>query len=336
MKEKIKKFLKYNYKFIIIYIVLLSLVFIKLDYQIYTPGGLLDLNNKIEINNSHQSKGSLNLTYVRGLKGNLLFILTSYIVPSWDLVKNEDVRYEDETENDAYTRNRVYLDDVNKNAVYVAFSKLGYEVSLKEKGVSVLNILTYAETDLKVGDVITSINNVKVYNTDELINIISSLKKDQKVSFKVIRDSKENECYAILKENEGKTMVGVMIETETELKSSPEVKFKFKKNEMGPSGGLMTALKIYDMLTSEDVTKGYKISGTGTISKNGEVGEIGGIKYKLAGAVRNKSQVFICPSENYDECEKEKNKNKYNIILIKGDTFDNVLNKLKSLPYCDK
>ncbi len=62
MKEKIKKFLKYNYKFIIIYIVLLSLVFIKLDYQIYTPGGLLDLNNKIEINNSHQSKGSLNLT----------------------------------------------------------------------------------------------------------------------------------------------------------------------------------------------------------------------------------------------------------------------------------
>ena len=41
-------------------------------------------------------------------------------------------------------------------------------------------------------------------------------------------------------------------------------------------------------------------------------------------------------SENYDECEKEKNKNKYNIILIKGDTFDNVLNKLKSLPYYDK
>lgn len=334
--KKIKKFLKGSYKLIILYIVLLALVFIKLDYQIYAPGGLLNLDNKIEIDNSYKSEGSLNLTYVKGLNGNLLFVLASYIIPSWDLIKNEDVRYEDETEDEAYARNRVYLDDVNRNAVYVAFNKLGYDVSLEEKGVSVLNILTYAETDLKVGDVITSINNIKVYNTDELINIVKSLKKDQRVNFKVIRDSKEKERYAVLKENDGNTMVGVMIETETELKSSPEVKFKFKKNEMGPSGGLMTALKIYDMLIDEDITKGYKISGTGTISKDGEVGEIGGVKYKLAGAVKNKSQVFICPSENYDECEEEKNKNKYDIILIKGDTFDNVLNKLKSLPYYDK
>ena len=334
--KKIKKFLKGSYKLIILYIVLLALLFIKLDYQIYNTCGLLNLDNKIEIDNSYKSEGSLNLTYVKGLNGNLLFVLASYIIPSWDLIKNEDVRYEDETEDEAYARNRVYLDDVNRNAVYVAFNKLGYDVSLEEKGVSVLNILTYAETDLKVGDVITSINNIKVYNTDELINIVKSLKKDQRVNFKVIRDSKEKERYAVLKENDGNTMVGVMIETETELKSSPEVKFKFKKNEMGPSGGLMTALKIYDMLIDEDITKGYKISGTGTISKDGEVGEIGGVKYKLAGAVKNKSQVFICPSENYDECEEEKNKNKYDIILIKGDTFDNVLNKLKSLPYYDK
>ena len=335
MKE-IKKFIKNNYIFIIVYIILLCLIFIKLDYEIYTPGGLLDLNDKIEIKDSYKSKGSFNLTYVGGFNANILFVLASYVIPSWDLIKTEDIRYEDETEEEAIERNKVYLSDVNKYAVYVAFKKLSYDVSLEEKGVIVLNVLPQAETDLKVGDIITSINNIKVKNNDELINIVSSLKKDQRVTFNVIRKNKNRECYAVLKENEGSTIVGILIEPEVELKSNPEVKFKFKKNELGPSGGFMTALKIYDMLTEEDITKGYKISGTGTIDEKGRAGEIGGIKYKLAGAVKKKSQIFICPSDNYDECEDEKVKNNYNIMLIKGDTFDNVLNKLNALPYYDK
>ena len=98
----------------------------------------------------------------------------------------------------------------------------------------------------------------------------------------------------------------------------------------------MTALEIYNMLTPEDLTKGYKISGTGTINEDGTVGEIAGIKYKLAGACRKKSDIFICPSNNFEECEHEKEINKYNILLVEGDTFDNVLNKLMELPHYDK
>ena len=336
MKEKVKKFLKYNLVFIILYLILIASVLIKLDYQIYAPGGLIDLNNKIEIDGAYKSKGSLNLTYVRGLKSNLLFVLASYIIPSWDLIKNDNVRLENETENESNRRNKVYLEEVNKNATYVALNHLGYDVSFKEKGVTVLGKMKYAETDLKVGEIIISVNNIKVNNTEELINIVSSLKENQKINIKVIRDSKERDCYATLKSVDEKILVGVIIETETEVTSNPNITFKFKKNEMGPSGGLMTSLKIYDMLTKEDITKGYKISGTGTISKDGIVGKIDGVKYKLAGAVKNKSQIFICPSENYSECESEKSKNKYDILLIEGDTFDNVLNKLKDLPYYDK
>lgn len=336
MKETIKNFFKHNYKLIILYIILISLVVIKLDYQVYAPGGLLNLDSKIKIENSYKSKGSLNLTYVRGYKGNIIFVLMSYVMPSWDLIKNEDIRYENETEEDIVSRNKVYLSDVNKNAVYVSYKKLGYDASLSEKGVIVLSKTEYANTNLKTGDIIISVNNIKINNTDELINIISSLNDGQKISLNVLRDSKEEECYAVLKKVDNTVMIGIAIETETELVSDPDVTFKFKKNEMGPSGGLMTALKIYDMLTEEDITKGYKISGTGTISKEGMVGKIDGIKYKLAGAVKNKSQIFICPSENFEECKKEKENNKYEILLIEGDTFDNVLNKLNDLPYYDK
>lgn len=336
MKEKFKKFLKYNYKLIIIYIILISLVVIKLDYQIYTPGGLLNLNNRIEINDSYKSKGSFNLTYVRGYKGNILFILASYIIPSWDLIPTKDIRIEGESEKESEERNKIYLNDVNKNAVIVAFKSLGLEVNINKKGINVLYIYKESDTDLKVGDVITNIDNVKVNDTNDLTNIVSSLKENQKINLKVLRNNKEYNRYAIIKNIEGKLLIGIAIQDEIDIYTKPEVKFKFKKNELGPSGGLMTTLKIYDMLTKEDITKGYKISGTGTIEEDGTIGEIAGIKYKLAGAYKNGSQIFICPTNNYKECEYEKNKNNYDIKLIEGDNFNNVLSKLKELPHYDK
>ena len=57
-----------------------------------------------------------------------------------------------------------------------------------------------------------------------------------------------------------------------------------------------TALLIYDYLTEEDITKGRTIVGTGTIDENGNVGSIGGVKYKLKGAVKNKAEIFLVPN----------------------------------------
>lgn len=336
MKEKLKKFLKYNYKFIIIYILLLSLVLIKLDYQIYTPGGLLNLDSRVSIEGAYNSKGSFNLTYVRGLKGNLLFVILSKFIPSWDLINTKDIRIEGETEKESEERNKIYLDEVNKNAVIVAFNALNLKVDVNKKGVKVLYIYDWADTDLKVGDIITSIDNVKVSDILELTNIVNKLEENTKINLKVIRNNKEVDSYANVKSKDGKVLVGIAIQNELEINTNPKVNFKFKKNELGPSGGLMTSLKIYDMLTSEDITKGYKISGTGTIDEEGIVGEISGVKYKLAGAYKNKSQIFICPTNNFKECEYEKNKNKYDILLIEGDNFNNVLKKLKDMPYYDK
>ncbi len=336
MKEKLKKFLRYNYKLIFIYIILICLTVIKLDYQIYTPGGLLNLNNRIKIDNAYKSEGSFNLTYVRGYKGNILFVLASYIIPSWDLIPTKDIRIDGESEKENEERNKIYLNDVNKNAVIVAFKALGLEVNTYKKGIKVIYIYKESDTDLKIGDVITSINNIKVTNTDDLTNVVSSLKEGQKINLKVTRNNKEQNRYAIIKNIEGKLLIGIAIQNEIEINTDPEVSFKFKKNELGPSGGLMTALEIYDMLTKEDITKGYKISGTGTINEDGSVGEISGIKYKLAGADKNGSQIFICPTNNYEECKSEKDKNKYDIKLIEGDNFNNVLTKLKELPHYDK
>ena len=52
----------------------------------------------------------------------------------------------------------------------------------------------------------------------------------------------------------------------------------------GPSAGLIFSLAIYDKITPGTLTGGRDIAGTGTIDVNGNVGEIGGIQQKIAGA----------------------------------------------------
>ena len=72
------------------------------------------------------------------------------------------------------------------------------------------------------------------------------------------------------------------------------------------------AISIYDKLTGENLSKGDKIIGTGTIDMDGSVGEIGGVKYKLIGAVNNHAKVFICPTANYEEAMNIAKEKKYN------------------------
>ena len=92
----------------------------------------------------------------------------------------------------------------------------------------------------------------------------------------------------------------------------------------------MLSLAIYDYLTNEDIARNRKIVGTGTIDSDGKVGSIGGVKYKLKGAVKNKADIFIVPDgENYEEVIKLVNENNYNIKIIKAITLDNVIEELK-------
>ena len=102
-------------------------------------------------------------------------------------------------------------------------------------------------------------------------------------------------------------------------------------NVGGPSGGLLQTLSIYDRLTGNDLTKGKKIAGTGTISYNGKVGAIGGIKEKVPTAVDNHVDIFFCPSVNYDDALASYNSlpNSKRMKLVKIDTFYDALNYLK-------
>lgn len=330
--EKTKKFIKENYRSIIFLIICILLATIRLDYEVYTPGSLSNLSDRIEVEDAYPSKGSFNLTYVSAKTGTIPAILLSYIIPSWDLVSIDDVRVsEDEDYDDILKRGQMDLHSVNENAIAVAFKKAKEEYEITKNESQVYYLLDEANTNLLVGDVIKSINGQKIKSFDDISESYAGKKAGDKIDIKVKRDGKSEDCYAILYESDGKLLIGMTIVNLIDVKTDRDINFKYKATESGASGGLMSALEIYNRITEYDLTKGKKISGTGTISLDGKVGEIAGVKYKLAGAVKKKADVFIVPSENYDEAIKLKEKKNYDIIIIKADTFDNVVEALTEL-----
>ena len=93
----------------------------------------------------------------------------------------------------------------------------------------------------------------------------------------------------------------------------------------------MLSLAIYDKLIDEDLTKGYKIVGTGTIGADGSVGAIGGVTYKLRGAVNSKADLFIVPAgENYEDAMALKEEKGYDIDIIGVRTFDEAVEALRN------
>src|SRR5574344_1630443 len=119
--ESIKKDIKENYKLYIVFVLVLASFFIKFDYNVYTPGGLIELTDRIEVENAYESKGSFNMTYVSAKKGIIPVILLSYIIPSWDLVSLEESRIETESEDEIIKRNKIYLEETSYDAIISAF-----------------------------------------------------------------------------------------------------------------------------------------------------------------------------------------------------------------------
>ncbi len=325
-----KEELKTNYKFYIVYVVLLSLLFINFNYYVYSPGGLEDLTDRIEVSDSYDSKGSFNLTYVTSRAGNIYNILLSYILPSWDLVSVKDSQIENESTSEVVERNQIYLRQTSYDAIIAAFNEANIDYEVKNVNVTVTFVYDNSNTDIKTGDIIKEINGVKINNYEELSNEMSKYKENDKINFKVLRDNKEIDAYAILKKENDRVIVGMYLAELKDVVTNPSVKYIFKDNESGSSRGLMCALDIYNKITEFDLTKGDIIAGTGVIYEDGSVGSIDGVKYKLKGAVKNKAKVFIVPSENYDEAVKLKKEHNYDIEIIEADNLHNVIEKLKN------
>lgn len=326
----LKNDIKMNKYYYIVMIVIAVILSIKLDYEVYAPGELIDLTDRIIVDNSYESNGSFNLTYVSSRKGHISNILLSYIIPSWDIVPIEDMRIENESAKEINDRNKVYLKQTSYDAIIAAFKLANIDYVIESNDVVVTHVYDLSNSDLKVGDTIKKINGNEIKSYEDIFNEIDKYNENDKIEIEVLRNNKIVNCSSVLKKEGDRLLIGINISELKNIKTTPNVKYIFNDNESGSSRGLMCALDIYNKITEFDLTKGKIIAGTGTINENGLVGPIGGVKYKLIGAVKNKAKIFIVPSENYEEANKIKNEYNYDIDLIKADTLENVVEILKN------
>ena len=328
--ENIKNYIIENYKFLLLLLILFITFTVRFPYYISAPGGVLNTKDKIDIASDFKLKGSLNMAYVSSIDGTIPMLIYAFINPNWDIEKEEEITSQNESYEDLEYRNKMLLEEANDTAAIVAYDHSNINYKTENNKVYVTYIDKEAKTDLKVRDQIIKIDGKEVKEKQDLYDYIKTKKPNDKVTFKVIRNEKETTCHATLLNINKEGKVGIVITENLDIKSDYHIDFTFSDTESGSSGGLMMTLTVYSYLNKVDLTKGKKITGTGTIDRDGNVGEISGIKYKLMGAVKEKSDVFLVPQgENYIEARNLKNKRGYDIDIIPVETFDEALKYLR-------
>lgn len=332
--ETIKKIIRENYKSVLLFIFCYAILMWPVDYYITTGGGTIDIKDRVKIENQYNSKGTLHLAYVSELQGNVATYLLSYIIPDWERVDADlyKVDEEEDVESIAF-RNRLDLNESIDSAIKVAYNKAGKTFQIQQEHIYIVYVSSDSKSNLRVGDEIIDVAGEHINNFDSLRDVIEQYQVGDKVLFTVKRDGKQKKVNAEVYKSENRKLVGISVGKGYDYKTNPNITISFKKSESGPSGGLMLCLDIYNKLTKKDITKGYKIVGTGTISDDGSVGEIGGVRYKLMGAVKNKADIFIVPAgDNYKEAVRYAKKKNYSIKIIAAKNMDNVLASLEKLP----
>ena len=330
--EKVKSFIKTEYKFIIFLIIFYIICIWPVNYYIVIGGGISDISDRVVVEDGYQSKGSFNLSYVSELKGTTLSYLLSYVMPNWKRNSMDDYKYTiDENYEDIEFRSELDLQYSNSNAIYYAYLLANKTCKLVRTDIYVIVTFDDYQNSLEVGDQILMIDGKTIESLEECQEIIQQVKAD-KVSIKVLRDGKEVELVCNIYHEDDKNLLGVALQALNTYETDPDVSFDFESNESGPSAGLITTLSIYDQLTKGDLTHHLNIAGTGTIEADGTIGAIGEVEYKLLGAVDGGADVFLVPAgENYRDCKKLKEEENLDIKLISVATIEEAVEKLKEL-----
>ena len=111
-------------------IILITVVNIELPYYIEAPGGTINLSSRID-KNYNKDNGSLNMLYVTEYKGNIVTVLLSKIIKSWDLFEISNQQVSNEDSHDIYVRNKVMLDNSIQTATLVAYNYAGKKIDMQ-------------------------------------------------------------------------------------------------------------------------------------------------------------------------------------------------------------
>ena len=204
------------------------------------------------------------------------------------------------------------MESSKTSATAAALRYLGYQFT-EFYFISDIRNYSDAQKKLKVGDIITAIDGKKIKKIEEIRYSYADKKIGDTVQITVERRDKNGDVsdftqtVTLVKNQdiaaetgEVKPAIGILVGTSA--KFPIDIDFNIS-GVGGPSAGMIFAIGIIEKLTEEDLVRGRKIAGTGTITSSGKVGGIGGIEEKMIGAARIGATLFLAPRENCPDIE---------------------------------
>lgn len=282
---------------------------VPLPYASYSPGPTFDIlgkdENQAEViqvdgHKAYYDDGQIRFTTVIASsydqKLTLGDALGRWLDPDRAVVPYDVVHPEDQSKEDEEAEGQVQMSTSQDTAKAVALKEIGVDVPTAVQ-VSTVTAEGPAADKLLPGDLFQEVDGEPVTDGDQIVKAVQKHTDLTNVEFRILRDKKELTVRVKPKlDDEGVPKIGVGIGLGYDFPF--KIQLRVDPTVGGPSAGLMFSLAIYDTLTPGSMTGGATVAGTGELLPDGQVGPIGGIAQKIAGAQEAGAQLFFVPKDN--------------------------------------
>lgn len=249
--------------------------------------------------------GELDMTTVResgGPRSGLTFVEA---IGAWfsraDAVVPRELIYPDDVTGDEVRKRQAALFSTSESdAIGAALGYLGLPVETEVVATAVLADAPAGEV-FEPRDAIVSIDGASISEPGQVVDAVQSQPIGTTFAVEVER-SGEPETFEITSAPNPDAPQTPYLGVTVGRYFTPEFDIDFTLQDVGgPSAGLVFSMGIIDKLTPEGLTGGGHVAGTGTIDPDGNVGPIGGIRQKLAGARDSGAELFVMPERHCAE-----------------------------------
>lgn len=305
MRMKKSPVIKITLYLITLVVLVYVMVYMPTPYLINRPGLAEEIKPMVSIPAADpEEKGTFMLTTVSVSYANLAMLATAQFNNQAEVVRKEPDRDEEEYQ----TQQRYYMSNSQSSAIIAAYHLADIDYDIVPEYVFIAGLFKAVEPkgNFHPGDIIRKIDGQPIGKFEDLVLLLADKKPGDRVTVQLERNQESlDELVELIDisedSNTPKAGLGVSIGEVRKVEPAIEDKeVKFIETGIGgPSAGLMFTLEIYNQLTPGDLTKGYRIAGTGTIDGDGTVGEIGGVQFKIVAAERQHTDIFFVPVNNY-------------------------------------
>ena len=264
---------------------------------------------KVSGTETYPTEGALRMTTVSvsgcpGYPVTTADLIAAWISSDRRIVDRNEVCPQNQSAQQVEETGKAQMTASQDSAVIAALIETGMAGAMHLTVTEVIEQQT--STEIQAGDVLETITPeggeaTTITSFSQLRELMTTIPEGTRVTLGVNRGEQQTTAaLTTIAPQEGTT--GSLLGLSLKISVDSTVEASFGLSDVGgPSAGMMFALGVVDEITPGSLTGGKDISGTGTINMDGQVGPIGGIQQKMAGARNSGSRFFLAPASNCDE-----------------------------------